>query len=193
VRFRPRAIPYRLKISVLRINVQQAVLEALFADFKDIARTARAIALDEPDFPAADFRHPADYTETAATTQADALLAHLEDQPEDTTEKTAAKAALRAKFIAYEIPADFVEDLRADRDALDTCNAEKHSDRLEGVQSTASIDTLLSQAQQIITRLDAAVQNKYRQAPDKLAAWKSASHTERAPRKSKPAGEPAPA
>ena len=37
--------------------------QALFLDFKDIARTARSIALDEPGFAAAPFRFPADYSE----------------------------------------------------------------------------------------------------------------------------------
>lgn len=40
-------------------------------------------------------------------------------------------AALRARFIAYEVPADFVEDLRSDRNALAACNAVKHSDNQE--------------------------------------------------------------
>ncbi len=93
-------------------------------------------------------------------------------------------------IIAYELPADFVEDLRADRDAIDDCNSGKHSDNFEGVQSTAAIETLLSQAQTIVTRLDAALQNKYSRDPDKLAAWKSAARTERAPKK---AVAPAPA
>ena len=81
------------------------------------------------------------------------------------------------------LPVDFVEDLRADRDALDACNTGKHSDNLEGVESTSAIDTLLSQAQAIVTRLDAAIQNKYSRDPDKLAAWKSASRTERSAKK----------
>lgn len=45
----------------------------------------------------------------------------------------------------------------------------------------------------IVTRLDAAIQNKYKFNPDKLAAWKSASRVERAPRKKKDGGdEPTP-
>jgi hypothetical protein len=42
---------------------KQALHDALFLDFKDIARTARSIALDEPGFAAAPFRFPADYSE----------------------------------------------------------------------------------------------------------------------------------
>ena len=168
---------------------KQALIEALTVDFKDIARTSRAIVLDEPGFPADAYRHPADYTESVVTTHADSLLKLLEDNTApvadggDTPEQLAAKAALRAKFIAYELPADFVEDLRADRDALDACNTGKHSDNLEGVENTSAIDTLLGQAQALITRLDAAIHNKYSRDPDKLRAWKSASHTERAAKK----------
>jgi hypothetical protein len=160
---------------------KQTLLDALFSDFKDIARTSRAIAIDEPGFPSAAYRFPADYTEATATTHAEALLTLLEG-PE--------KAALCAKFIAFEISADFVEDLRADLQAIRDINNGKISDNLEGVENTAAIDTLLGQAQGIITRLDAIMQNKYGSNPDKLAAWKSASHVERAAKKTPP---PAPA
>lgn len=149
---------------------KDAIIAALNADFKDIARTARAIKLDEPAFSDDAFRHPATSVETPVTTHADSLLSLLEDAATDSPAQLAAKAALRAKFTAYELPADFVEDLRADRDALKTCNAGKHDDNLEGVESTSAIDTLLTAAQAIISRLDAVIQNKYRSDPDKLAA-----------------------
>jgi hypothetical protein len=171
---------------------KQALLEALSDDFKDIARTSRAIAIDEPDFPVAAYRHPATSVETPVTTHADALLQILEDQADDSPEQKTAKAALRAKFIAYEIAPDFVEDLRADRDALDACNASKQSDNHQGVESTSAIDTLLGQTKNIVTRLDAAIQNKYKNNPDKLAAWNSASRVERAPRKPKTPEAPSP-
>lgn len=171
---------------------KQEVIEALNEDFKDIARTARAIALDEPDFPAAAYRHPATYVETPVATHADALLALLEDQPADSPAQKTAKAALRAKFTAYELPADFVADLRADRDALTACNTGKHSDNQEGVEATAAIDDLLAQAQSVITRLDAAVKNKYARDPEKLAAWKSASHTVKPEKRLQPPVKPTP-
>lgn len=170
-----------------------AIIEALSEDFKDISLTARAIALDEPGFPVAAYRHPATSIETPITTHADALLQLLEDQPADTPAQLAVKAALRAKFIVYELPADFVEDLRTDRDALTACNTTKQSDQQEGVESTAAIDSLLGQVQSVVTRLDAAVKNKYSRDPDKLAAWKSASHTERPDKKAKTPETPTPA
>lgn len=170
-----------------------ALIKALNADFKDIARTARSIGLDEPSFPVAAYRHPLTSVESSVTTHADALLLLLEDQPTDTPAELAAKAALRAKFIDYEMPADFVEDLRADRAAIDSCNDAKQSDNHEGVESTAAIDLLLAQSKDIVTRLDAAFLNKYRSNPAKIAAWKAASRVERAPRKSvAPPAEPTP-
>jgi hypothetical protein len=164
---------------------KRVLLDALATDFKDIARTARAIKLDDSTFSDADYRHPLTFVETPITTHADALLKLLEDNTtgSDTPAQLTAKAVLRGRFIAYELPTGFVEDLRADRDALDTCNSGKHSDTLEGVESTSTIDTLLGQAQAVITRLDAAIQNKYSRDPDKLTAWKSASRTERAAKK----------
>ena len=190
----------RARVGQIRTPVtKQTLLDALFADFKDIARTSRAIALEEPGFPAAAYRFPADYSEATATTHAEALLKLLEDNNKpvseggDTPEQKAAKAVLRAKFIAFEIAEDFVEDLRADLQAIRDINSGKISDNLTGVENTAAIDTLLGQAQGVITRLDALMQNKYSRNPDKLAAWKSASHVERAAKKAAPAAPAPPA
>ena len=47
-----------------------AILGELSLDFKDIARTARSIVLDEPGFPVAAYRHPGEYTEDPITTHA---------------------------------------------------------------------------------------------------------------------------
>ena len=48
------------RVGQLRTPVGKPVLiDALSTDFKDIARTARAIKLDDPTFPDGDFRHPA--------------------------------------------------------------------------------------------------------------------------------------
>ena len=145
------------RVGHLRGPVGKPVLiDALSTDFKDIARTSRAIKLDDPTFPDGDYRHPATAVETTVTTHADSLLKILEDNPAD----------------GGDTPAQ-----------LDACNSGKHSDNFEGVESTSAIDTLLGDAQAIITRLDAAIQNKYSRDPDKLAAWKSASRTERPAKK----------
>jgi hypothetical protein len=53
-------------------------------------------------------------------------------------------------------------------------------------------DTLLGQTKDIVTRIDAAIQNKYKTNPDKLAAWKSASCVERTSRKARTSELPVP-
>jgi hypothetical protein len=185
-------VPHALRRSDRATRVQTFGI-ANAADFKDIARTSRAIAIEEPGFSSAAYRFPADYTEAAATTHADSLLTLLEDNTAaggDTPAQLAAKAALRVQFIAFELPADFVADLRTDRDALDGSNSGKHSDNFEGVESTAAIETLLGEAQDLITRLDTVMHNKYSRNPDKLLAWKSAARVERAGRKTAAATPP---
>lgn len=181
----------KARVNKLRQPVgKKACIDALNDDFKDIARTARAIYLDDPNFPVAVYRRPRTRTEGPVATHADSLLQQFEDQAQDTPAQLAEKAALRAKFIAYELPEDFVEDLRADRDALTACNQNKHSDLSESVEATAAIDELLDQAQAVVTRLDAAIKNKYARVPEKLAAWRTASRTARASRPTKPTPPP---
>lgn len=173
---------------------KETLLDALMLDFKNIARTARSIALKENGF-AAPYRIPDNPSESAITTHADALLKILEDNIEpvadggDTPEQKAAKAALRAKFIAYEIPADFVEDLRADREAIREANQHNQGENQEGVENTALIGQILGEAADNVQELDAIMNNKYARQPEKLRAWQSASRIERAPqREKKPAG-----
>ncbi len=162
----------------------QALLDALWLDFKDIARTARAIDLDEPAF-AAFYRLPAEPTENSIKTHADSLLARLEDASADTPAQLAEKAALRAKFIGKLIPTDFVQDLRADRDAIDGKKLANTAGNLKGLESTQSIGLLLNEGGKEVTRLDAMMQNLYRRHPAKLHAWLAASRVERSPKRKK--------
>ena len=165
----------------------QTLLEAAWSDFKDIARTARAIDLDEPGFIGF-YRLPGEPTASNVKTHADSLLARLEDAPADTPAQLAEKAALRAKFIGKLIPADFVEDLRADRDAIDGKNLTNTAGNLKGLESTESISVLLLEGTQEVTRLDAMMQNLYRSNPAKLHAWLAAARVERSPKRKKDDG-----
>ena len=160
---------------------KEEILEDLIEDFKDIARTSRAIREEESSFPVGDFRVPRSRTETSITTHADHLLTLLEATEEDTPEQTAAKAALVAKFTAFEMDADFVEQLRALRTSLQTANDGKHTDNQEGLEATESIGLLLNEANGLVTRLHALIQNKYKNDPAKIHAWKQASRIERSP------------
>jgi len=171
---------------------KETLLDGLLIDFKNIARTARSIGLTENGF-AAPYRIPDNPSESAITTHADALLARLEDQPADSAAVKTAKAALRARFVAYELPADFVANLRADRKAVADANRLNQGETQEGVENTKLIGELLGQANDEITELDAIMYNKYTRQPEKLRAWQSASHVERAPqREKKPPTPPTP-
>ena len=113
------------------------------------------------------------------------------------------KTALIAKFIAHELPADFVTDLAADRQAIDDAKDSTASDDNEGTASTAeaaegnkggwrvgkpAVGRLIKAGMREVNYLDAIVHNKYASNPDKLRAWDCASHVERqGTRKAKPA------
>lgn len=163
---------------------KQTLLDALSLDFQNIARTARAIELEENGF-AAPYRLPDSYTERAITTHADSLLQLLEDQADDSAATKEAKTALRARFIAYELPADFVADLRADRQAIIDANQHNQGEVQGGVENTELIGQLLGRANDEVTELDALMHNKYTRQPEKLRAWQSASRVERAPQREK--------
>jgi hypothetical protein len=170
---------------------KSTLLDALTLDLQAIARTARAIELKEPGF-AKPYGLPSNPAETPLLTHADAVLALLEDAADDPPAAQTAKAALRAKFVAYELSADFVAALRADRDGIDTATEHNQAETQGGVASTARLSALLQTGADIGTHLDAAMQNKYARTPDALAAWTSASRLERAAQRSKPAAPATP-
>jgi len=163
------------------VTAKEVLLDALRLDIQNIGRTARAIAQDEPGF-ADNFPAPASPGQAALLTTADAYLAELK------------KAGVAAKFIANELPADFVQDLTADRAAIDAAKDAVESDDSEGVASTAAVSRLIKAGMKEVNYLNAIMHNKYSRDGDKLRAWKSASHIERAPqRENKPANGTAPA
>lgn len=163
---------------------KQTLLDGLWLDFKNIARTARSIALTENGF-ASPYRLPEVPTEAAITTHADSLLQILEDQPNDSAAVKAAKAGLRGKFVAYEMPGEFVEDLRADREAVRNANKVNQGEIQEGIENTELIGQILEAAALDVQQLDAIMNNKYSRQPEKLRAWQSASRVERAPQRAK--------
>jgi hypothetical protein len=97
-------------------------------------------------------------------------------------------APLKTDFIAYGLPATFLEDLNeliADvREAL--------TDQTTGIRTrvtaTAGIRETLDKAFADLRRVDPIVRNVFRDQPAKLAAWASARHLERAPRRKRSPG-----
>ncbi len=158
------------------------LLDALHLDFKNIARTARSIALTESNF-AAPYRIPDNPSEEATTAHADSLLQILEDQPGDSDETKTTKAELRSIFFSYELPATFVHDLRTDREAIRAANEPNQVENEEGAESSDAISRILAFAATDVQELDTIMHNKYARDAGKLAAWSNASHVARAPQR----------
>jgi hypothetical protein len=161
-------------------TAKDVLLDALRLDLQNIARTARAMEQDEPGF-AAKYRVPESHSDLL--TAADAIIIELK------------KAGVAAKFIAQELPADFVQHLVDDRQTIDDAQDAEESDDSEGVESTAAIGRLIREGMKEVNYLNAIMHNKYSRNAEKLRAWQSASHIERAPQREKkpaPAKTPAP-
>lgn len=157
------------------VTAKEGLFDALRLDVQNIARTARAIAQDEPGF-ADRFPSPATPGQGALLTTADAFLAELK------------KPGVAAKFVVNELPADFVQDLTDDRAAIEAAKDAVESDDSEGVSSTAAIGRLIKAGMKEVNYLNAITHNKYSRDGDKLRAWKSASHIERAAKREKKPG-----
>ena len=173
----------------------EVLFDALRLDLQNIARTARSIALEQPGFADA-FRLPDVPTDGNLLTTGDAYIDRLavkmqDGKPVDDAATQARKAAMVAQFVAHELPAEFVTHLQADAKAIRDEQKAREKNREGGVGSTANIGPLLKEANDLITTLDAIMHNKYTRVPDKLRAWKSASHVERAPQREKKTELPA--
>jgi hypothetical protein len=168
------------------------LLDALNLDFKLIAKTARAIEKRAKIVSfAAPYAVPS-YTETDIRTHAERLLGLLEDAATDTDDVKTGKAALRQRFLAYAIAADFVTDLRADYEALRNADAHNKAEVQTGVLSTARIGELLATGSDDVAQIDAIASNLFARQADKLHSWRRASRVERDPQRQKDAPSPTP-
>jgi len=90
---------------------------------------------------------------------------------------------LKAQFVAHEMPADFLEDLQADIQAMEEAIDNQSGGRGNRAGAKAAIDDAIERGRVIARKLDAIVNNKYRNSPATLAEWASVSHIERAPKR----------
>jgi hypothetical protein len=139
---------------------------ALFEDLQAINRAARTMGLSEQ-FPVPPFGNDRNLIGAA---------------------RAAASAAVpvKAEFILHEMPENFIEELNENIQALETEIAEQSGAVDDHVNASASIDDTIDTGFEIVRKLDGLVRNKYADNPGVLAEWASASHTERAPRRSTP-------
>ncbi len=133
-----------------------------------ISRTARVMSVTVPGLEDK-FRAPRSVSDQALLAIARSFAAEA--------------APIKAEFIKRGLPATFIEDLNEDIAAFE----EAMNQRVQGTQghitATAAIDELTERGMQIVRELDAIMRNTLANNPAKLAAWMSASHVERAPRR----------
>ena len=171
-------------------TAKSVLLDALRLDVANITRSARAMDNDEPGF-ADKFRAPKSASDGDLLIAADAIILRLVAQPGDDAATQAAKTALVARFVAKELPATFATDLNTDRQAIDSAKDTQEETREGGVKATSAVSNLIADGQVECEHLDAIMHNKYARNADKLRAWMSAAHIERAPQKKKaPAPKP---
>ncbi len=101
----------------------------VWEDLKAISGTARSNSREEPGF-AADFRLGGDTHREILATATD-FLGHLQNP------------VTAAKFIAYDMPANFVADLTADLAAIDSRGGEQADDEMENIGDTARTRELI--------------------------------------------------
>ena len=148
---------------------KETPLDALSLDLQNISRTARRIEAKENGF-AAPYRLPDNTSESALTTHADSVLKRLEDQATDSAAVKTAKVGLRMRFLDYEMPADFVAHLRADRDAITEANKLNQGEVQGGVENTELIGQLLGELNDAIAEIDAINHDKYARQPEALVS-----------------------
>ena len=93
--------------------------------------------------------------------------------------------SLAAKFVEYGLPNDFIDDLNQDIAKFEAAVNTQNQAADQHTAATVAIDRAIERGLLAVRRLNAVVPNKYRSDAAKLAAWTSASHTERAPRAAK--------
>jgi hypothetical protein len=146
---------------------REAARQTLRAEMQAITRTARAMALDTPGLENK-FRLPRSGSDQALLAAARAFLTDA--------------VPLKAEFIRHELPATFIDDLRAHAAALERAMGEQNTNRGAHVGATASIESVIERGMNATRKLDAIVRNKFRDDPAALAAWESARHVESATR-----------
>lgn len=140
----------------------------LRAELRAINRTARALAVDNPGIGDL-FRMPHGSSEQDLLVAAMAFVTNA--------------TPLAAQFVAFGLPANFLVDLQADITAFAAAVTDKGTAINEKVSATTAIGTAVKNGLEGLRRLRAIVKNIYRDNPGRLAAWASASHVERPPKK----------
>jgi hypothetical protein len=93
---------------------------------------------------------------------------------------------LKAQLIAHELPADFLEDLAADKAAFQSKSAERGNAVGDHIAARQKLDDALGRGVEKVRDLTSLMKVKYANNAGKLAEWTAATHIERAPKRAKP-------
>jgi hypothetical protein len=151
-----------------------AARDELRRDLEAITRTARVMALTAPGLESK-FRTPRSFSDQALLITARAFASDA--QP------------LKTDFTRRGLPEDFLEDLAGDIEEFEQAVAQTMQRRGTHVAATAAIDAAIERGVNTARELDVIMRNKFAADPPALAAWLSASHTQRTPRR-EPASPP---
>ena len=151
---------------------QKALAQEELLDLMMMIRaTARSLDHEHPGLHAK-FRIPPDLSATELL----GLAEHF------ATEAT----PFKTNFIAYGLPETFLEDLNEQIAELREALADQTAGTRTRVTATAGINETLDKGFTALRRVDPIVRNVFRDDPAKLAAWASARHLERAPKRKRP-------
>ena len=90
---------------------------------------------------------------------------------------------LAEEFVGRGMPPDFIDDLKARGLAVQQAVDARARKEAEQIAATAGIGQAAGRGLEAVRELDTIVRNIYRDNEAELAAWESASHVERAPRR----------
>jgi hypothetical protein len=94
----------------------------------------------------------------------------------------------KTEFIAHELPADFLEDLAADKTAFQAASVERMNAVGDHIAAREELGDALADGIQRVRNLTSFMKIKYANNPGKLAEWTAASHIERPPKRKKGGG-----
>lgn len=151
------------------VSSKAVARDELMRDLEAISHTARAMTQPTPGFNDK-FRLP--HNRSDQDVLAAARAAATDALP------------LKAEFIRRGMPADFLEDLQADINEMEEAITRKAQGAGSQVAATAAIDAQIERGMDAVRQLDPVMRNTFVTNPAALAAWVSASHVERPPRRS---------
>jgi hypothetical protein len=148
------------------VSKESAAVEVR-ADMREIADTARALAVDNPEIGAL-FLMPQGKSYPTLIAAATAFYDNSEEHEQ--------------RFLDYGMPAGFRADLLSDITALQNATSEQNTAKDTKTGATGAVAASMKTMNEALRRLRGIVPNVYRNNPAKLSAWASASHVERPPK-----------